>query len=213
MKTYLFLAVMLLGFNSFAIRHIGPGGGDAENIVLRMADNLPAWSKACQENKGFCEVPFLAKPLIEFEGDAMAESICENSTVIIPIDLLYVGDKTPKNNYELAAILVQAVYRCQFPEKKRTSLLRLLPLGKSLPGTSVSAFEGKQTDVLVSLRAPQSLHQELLKQTTCSNYRVVGQQNQMFLVNCPDKGWNFLVSVEESATGTVLRSRYQGSAD
>lgn len=215
MKLLSVLLCLVLITPAYAIRRVGFGGGDAENTVLRMAEYIPTWSKACLENKDLCEsLPSrFTKPTVKFDGEPTPAPYCKNDLVMIPNDILYVDDETPVAMPLLAQALIKGVIACQAPWAKLSQIPRLLPYGTRLPETDVVALQGESSDVFVGLSAAKNLHEEFRSLSGCQAYRVIGSLGNSTTVRCLDKSWIFLVVVVNQAEQARLRVRYYSIID
>ena len=127
MKQIIFLASLIVSSQSFAVRHVGNAGGEAELQLIEMAEYLPQWSKACLENRTLCRevaavvaetLEITKVPLLNFTDDSLPGPLCKNDQVLLSRELLYVNDNTPKDKNLLLEILLQGLLACK---NKKTS--------------------------------------------------------------------------------------------
>jgi hypothetical protein len=222
MKSFLILCLVIgFSFESFAIRHVGNGGGEAEMSLLQMTPFLPMWAKACNENKISCgingEIPdsfieFTKSMTLAF-AEIDATSCAGNTVTMVNRDLYESDEKTAKSEATLTGMLLAAIGKCSGSSINVSSEVDLSLQGKEIYPKQIYLFSGAQTDVIVGSNT-SALQATLVKEMNCDKYRLVSVNSAGFIVRCQTNQAQYNVYVNAtSGTGVGLTTRFVGDDD
>jgi hypothetical protein len=213
----LFLVAMSLGVPSWAIRHVGNGGGEAELMLQQMNSVVAVWAQACEQNQNLCwsagvippEIK-TALPSLQLDFSEKGASFYNGKLVLKNSDLYEADQKTPRSPEILAEIYLRSLYagfNYRLPPDLR---LGVLPLAEKNYDNSLYVFKGSETDVLVAPALVGSVHQAFVAQSQCPGYRYAGQSSDGLLVRCNNDSRLYRVFILNSSQGSVLRVLFEG---
>lgn len=217
MRISLLSLILTVTSSAFAVRHVGTGGGEAELKVLAMANSLPIWSQACNQNAQICwkqkvavALPQLTAVTLQFIDEKLEGAQCVGSTLKISrADLYEADEKTPKVENELADVLVQSLANCREDLANVRGLkIDLIPTAKAIGLSGIFVMQSASTSVIAG--ANGSLHSDLISHTTCERYQVQNPQDFSFDIVCLDKPWRFVVGIQKTESGFQVLPRFDG---
>ncbi len=231
MKSFLVLFLLLMSTSSFAIRHVGSGGGEAELKVWQFAQFLPYWAQGCNTNPDLCwnggelssNFETAVRGLkIEFVNQSENKQMCGVGQVTLTHEELYWDEDrnsaTPeigKSDSELATILLKSVLACQGSSQAEIANLNIsiLPHGALLNQLGIIVLTGDTTDLIFLQGSTRNLHAELAEKMQCNQYAVTSFDANGFLVQCKTKQESYLVIPQMQNGELILNVRYNSEVD
>lgn len=213
-----FLVLWVLSFSTFAVRHVGSGGGEAELTLLQMNSLAPVWALACQQNPKVCwsagAIPaeiHVILPSLKLSFSEEKKSY-QNAVLTLKNSDLYEADQqTPLADLRLVEIYLRSLFAGFNHDLPQDLRLGFLPLGRKTPEAKLFFLKGTTSDVLVSPFINQSLHEMFKAKTRCARYQYAANTSDGFIVQCLQDARTYQVFLLNSESGLQFNVLYEGN--
>lgn len=231
MKSLILLLTFAISSTSFAIRHVGSGGGESELRLWQFAQFLPLWAQGCNTNPDLCwnggefaaDFQLAARGLkLTFANQSENKDLCGADQLTLTHEELYWDHddnrQTPdisKTDTELATILVKSLLTCQGSAAAdlQNLIVKMVPQGRALLELGVFAIEGIETDLVFQQGSSRNLHAELTDKMQCPQYKVTATELSGFILQCKNKPESYLVIPHMQNGELILNVRYNADLD
>lgn len=203
------VVLFLIGpLNAHAIRHVGSGGGDAENKILEMMELFPVWLDALDLQGPELTVS-QKKLLSSLKVQFVNPENNKGSVLYIPSDSLYESDHfTTKSEEDLVILLGAAISKKIQVQIPLSAPIAFSPLGKGLPWGGAVVFKGLRSDFLFSRNSKKNLNLELSQKMACSSYRYLSETFEGSLFYCLDSKNTYVALAVEQDEDLSLEVRF-----
>jgi hypothetical protein len=231
MKSLILILTLMISSSSFAIRHVGSGGGESELLLWQYSEFLSQWAQGCNTNPDLCwnggvlSADFqksISNLKLNFVNADESAAMCGAGQLTLTHEELYRdhdrNSATPevsKSETDLALILIKSLLVCQGSNANdlQNLTMTMLPKGRLLSNQGILVLEGTATDMIFLQGSSRNLHAELTAKMQCDQYKVASADSNGFLVQCKTKQETYLVTPQQQNGELVLNVRYNSEVD
>lgn len=187
MKYLLLCLLTSFTVSTHAIRHVGSGGGHAEDKVLLFYEGLDWWIKGCKNSLTLCapnsseDLSYIFSNTSEFLKQNLVISFnakdkifkhCDSNHLFISNDTLYVDDKVAKKDNELFHILLNEIMNCLGAQNSIALNFKIQPQYKVITNLNIAMIKGDNYDLIVSDNENQNLTNEILEKINIQSFKI-----------------------------------------